>query len=85
MKFDFSSIANASEKSPVLLKNPVIALVSGTKKDLAEEIPQGQFFYCAFVNGLCPKTVYAFYFSALIAACAAASLAIGTRKGEQET
>lgn len=55
------------------------------KKDLAEFLLQGLFFYCGFTNWVCPKSGESTYFALLIAACAAANRAIGTRKGEQET
>ncbi len=42
-------------------------------------------FYKSDAIGSCPKTYKSNYLDSLIAACAAASLAIGTRKGEQDT
>lgn len=55
------------------------------KKDLADFTLQGLFSIVVLQSGFALNHKHTFYFSALIAACAAARRAIGTRNGEQET
>ena len=58
------------------------------KKDPAKLLLQGQFYNLVCLScykAECLFTIKAYFLGFLIAACAAASLAIGTLNGEQDT
>lgn len=61
--------------------NSLILIAENRKKDLADFSARSFLFYTARP----PKQAYACAFLALMAACAAARRAIGTRNGEQDT
>ena len=56
-----------------------------TTRASSVEPVEGRFFLWDRANAFCPVTVTIYFPTLFIAACAAASLAIGTLNGEQET
>ena len=57
----------------------------GTKKTLQDFSCKVNYSIVILQIGFAPNQYYSHYYLLAIAACAAASLAIGTRKGEQDT